>query len=274
MSIELVCPFCNFSSKVSEKRIPPGATKAVCPRCREKFEIPVIDAKVLSDSDAGLTPGSHEPYTKAPEEDPPREGSPWENRDRLGMIRAILATIKGALFSPQGFYKGLRSGTSIRESFAFGLLLGTLGSMSGVFWSAFMIQEGTLKFPLSGFEQIDPGMFFLVLFIVVPLWVAVNMLLYSGLLHLFLLMVRGGTGGFSSTFQVVAYSQAAQAWGLVPVFGSWVGGLWQIVVQIIGLKEIHDTSYFRIFIAFLLPLIFLVVISAGALVALLMLFFV
>jgi len=62
----------------------------------------------------------------------------------------------------------------------------------------------------------------------------------------------------------VAYSQAAQALDLIPVVGSWIGGIWQLIIQVIGLREMHNISYLRVFIAFLLPvgIIFLLIMLA------------
>ena len=39
MSVELICPHCGFSKKLSEKRIPVAAKMAICPRCHEKFPL-------------------------------------------------------------------------------------------------------------------------------------------------------------------------------------------------------------------------------------------
>ena len=103
----------------------------------------------------------------------------------------------------------------------------------------------------------------MILMIIVPIFVALSMFIYSGLLHLFLLIVRGGQNGFEATFRVVSYSQATQALSLIPFIGGWIGGIWQIIVQIIGLREIHETSYFRVVMAFLIPVvIFLFLIMA------------
>jgi hypothetical protein len=52
---------------------------------------------------------------------------------------------------------------------------------------------------------------------------------------------------------VVSYSQATQLLGLFPFIGGLIGFLWMIIVQIIGLKEIHETSYLKVIIAFLIP---------------------
>ncbi|OPX37866.1 MAG: hypothetical protein B1H13_12185 [Desulfobacteraceae bacterium 4484_190.3] len=67
-------------------------------------------------------------------------------------------------------------------------------------------------------------------------------------------MVRGANNGFEATFRVVSYSQAAQIVGVIPFLGGWIGGVWQLIVQIIGLREIHETSYLRVILAFVIPL--------------------
>jgi hypothetical protein len=98
-----------------------------------------------------------------------------------------------------------------------------------------------------------------------------SMFIYSAILHLLLLMVRGGKNGFEATFRVVAYSQAAQVWELIPIVGSWIGGVWQLIVQVVGLREIHGVSYLRIILAFLLPVAFLFVVIIAIVVPFLLL---
>ncbi|MBW1851567.1 MAG: YIP1 family protein, partial [Deltaproteobacteria bacterium] len=78
----------------------------------------------------------------------------------------------------------------------------------------------------------------------------------------FLLLMGGANNGFEATFRVICYSQAAQVWGLIPFVGGWVSLIWQLIVQIIGLKEIHETSYLKVLFAFLIPvtiIVFLVI---------------
>jgi hypothetical protein len=84
------------------------------------------------------------------------------------------------------------------------------------------------------------------------------MFVTSGILHLCLLIVQAGNHGFEGTFRVVALSQATQILGVVPFIGGIVGAIWFIVVQIIGLREIHETSYLRVIIALILPLVLII----------------
>ena len=93
----------------------------------------------------------------------------------------------------------------------------------------------------------------------------ISLFVLSLIIHLLLLLVGAGTNRFEATFRVMAYSQATRVWSLIPFIGSPIGWVWRSIVQIIGLKEAHETSYGRIVVAFLIPLVMLiVVIAAGA----------
>ena len=72
--------------------------------------------------------------------------------------------------------------------------------------------------------------------------------------------------GEEGTFRVVAYAQAPQILSVVPFIGGFAGGLWAIVVQIIGLREIHETTYLRVIIALILPLALIIPVAAAVLI--------
>jgi len=271
MAVELVCPFCGFSKKTSEQMIPDRARWAICPRCRRKFEISVPRRE--PGSTAGDIPrngGLHE-IGQGSEMGSERKGAPWENRSGIGFVGGISRTLKEVLFSPAAFFRGLTFREGLGEPLAFGLLAGAVGNMFGLFWPVMMVSGGFFPFGGAVLGQLSPGLIFLILVVAVPVCVTLSMLIYSGILHLLLLMVRGGKNGFEATFRVVAYSQAAQVWELVPVVGSWIGGVWRIVVQVVGLREMHGVSYLRIIVAFLLPVAFLFAVIIAVVFPLLML---
>jgi len=62
----------------------------------------------------------------------------------------------------------------------------------------------------------------------------------------------------------VAYSQATRIWSILPFIGSPIGWVWRSIVQIIGLKEAHETTYLRIIVAFSIPIVLLLLIVVGA----------
>lgn len=270
MTVELVCPFCGFSKKTSEQKIPDRARWAICPRCRRKFEISMSGRG--TDSIARDIPVAGGPHETGQESGTgsDRSGAPWESRSGNGFVRGLYHTFKGVLFSPVSFFKGLAFSGGLGEPLAFGLLAGAVGKMFGFFWPVMMVSGGLFPFKGAILGQLSSGLIFLILVVAVPICVTLSMFIYSAILHLLLLMVRGGNNGFEATFRVVAYSQAAQAWELLPVVGSWIGGIWQLVVQVIGLREIHGVSYSRIIVAFLLPLAFLFVVIIAVVIPFLM----
>lgn len=186
-----------------------------------------------------------------------REGAPWERRSEIGLWRGMFQTVKAVLFSPRVLFRSLSYGSGVIEPMAFGLLFGSLGSMFGFFWQFLLAAAGFLSLQgATGEPYMGPftaGVLLIIVLALVPVFVMGGMFLYAAVLHLFMVLVRGGNSGFEGTFRVVAYSQAAQIWGLVPLVGGWIGGVWQLIVQATGLREIHETSYVRVFLAFLIP---------------------
>jgi len=144
--------------------------------------------------------------------------------------------------------------------------------MLAFFWPVLLFSLGFVPFDDSVFGPLD-RILIVTLMVGIPLAVVLNMFFYSGILHLMLLIVRGGGGGYQATFRVVAYSQAALVWNIIPFMGAWIATVWKLVIQIIGLHEIHHISYARVMMAFLLPILIFFVLIAMALVPLLMLLF-
>lgn len=254
MTTKIACPFCNFSKEIPEKKIPVSAKWAICPRCNQKFEISLSNRETRPFvEEAGLNRGPHEAGQESPK-NPHQNGAPWENRSETGFAQGTYRTFKQVLFSPTAFFRGLTFNGGIREPLAFGLLVGAVGNMFGIFWPVLMMSGGLFPFGDAIFGHLTVGLIFLVMVVAVPVCVTLTMFIYSGILHLLLLIVGGGKNRFEATFRVVAYSQAAQAWDLIPVVGSWIGSIWRLIVQVIGLREMHNISYLRVFMAFLLPI--------------------
>ncbi|MBW1998880.1 MAG: YIP1 family protein [Deltaproteobacteria bacterium] len=246
----IVCPNCNFSKEIQREKIPPGVRFATCPRCKRRFEL-VFGQGFAEEGDMGAGKGGDaESLTgKLP---------PWENRLELGIWQGIYKTFKEVLLSPETFFKKMNCETGIKEPLAFGLLLGSIGSMLSFFWQFLTGWRGIASMAQGVLGQIGLGLIFLVVMILIPLFVLVTMFLASAGMHLCLMILKAGNKGFEGTFRVVAYSQAAQVLGFFPFVGGVIGGFWQFIVQIIGLREIHGTSYLRVFMALFLGLVLII----------------
>jgi hypothetical protein len=127
--------------------------------------------------------------------------------------------------------------------------------MCETFWQFLFMGEGILSLGDTLFgPYVTVGMFLGVMALC-PFLVLLAIITMSLIIHLLLTVVRGGGNGFEATFRVVAMAQAAQIWRVIPFFGGFIGIFWFLAVQIIGLKEIHETSYFRVALAFIAPLV-------------------
>jgi hypothetical protein len=240
MIIDITCPNCNFTRKVPEEKIPQGVRWATCPRCKKTFE--------FDSSGKELTGPTYENINRQIVDTGDRP-SPWERRMDLGLLKGIWLTFRHALFSPTLFYSKMRRIKGIREPLAFGMLLGSIGTMLRFFWEFLYISRGSS--PLSRLipPEISVNTIFFILIILSPLIVVISMFITGCLIHLFLMIFRGDKRGFDGTFRVIAFSQSTNAFSLIPVIGILIGFVWNLIVMTIGLKNIHDTSYFKVIMA-------------------------
>lgn len=239
--VAITCPQCNYSRSIPGERIPPRTRWVRCPRCGTRFEFVRMEGDEQAKSLA----------------------TPWERRAQLGLRQGITGTIMRVLFSPKSAFSTMPVTGGWREPLAFGLLVGSIGSMFTFFWEFMAASMGFLK-PLWGVStSVSSPLVFLLLIFFSPLFVTVNLLISSLIIHVLLLLVRGGKNGYEATFRVVAYSQATRVWSVIPLLGGAIGWIWRSIVYIIGLKEAQETSYGRVILAFSIPFAVLIVLISG-----------
>jgi hypothetical protein len=95
----------------------------------------------------------------------------------------------------------------------------------------------------------------LIALIVTPIGVTIGAFVGSLISHLFLMIVGGAKRDFETTFRVVNYSAGSVApLSAIPILGPLVGGVWCIVLYVIGFSKAHEISIGRAALAVLLPL--------------------
>ena len=269
-AVEIICPYCRFSKMLQREKIPLRAKWAKCPQCGQRFELILKERDVDSIEKKTDTVPESRLTEQKPEEEIGLRAAPWESRNELSLLQRLVQTVKGVLFSPENYFKNLRRTGGIKEPLAFALLVGSVGSMFGFFWQFLLVSETVLSVAKSFFgHSLSVGFIFLVVIIFIPVFVIINLFIYSGVLHVLLCIVGAGKNGFEATFRVVSYCHAAQVWVVIPFVGSWIGGIWQLVVQIIGLREIQQTSYLRVIIAFLIPVVLIILLVVAVVIILL-----
>ena len=172
-------------------------------------------------------------------------------------------TLSSFMFSPKKSYGAMPVGGGLREPFAFGLLAGSIGEMFTFFWQFVIASTGGVS-PSGGLPfAVSSPLFFLLLILLAPILTVIGLFVSSFILHVLLLVVRGNANGFEATFRVMAYSQAAQVWCVIPFVGGPIGWCWRAVIQVIGLKEAHQISYAKVIVALLMPIALFVVMGVA-----------
>ncbi|MBU2548774.1 MAG: zinc-ribbon domain-containing protein, partial [Proteobacteria bacterium] len=306
--MRIVCPNCNFTREVDRATVPPGATRATCPKCHNKFSFNLDEHQVfqapleeyetdevqsltdlaeepeaeeeadtperyrpapatdIEDMAAGLVAGKAAEEARAPE--PPRPPGetprmaavrsragriPWEEREG-SLLGDWWATLKKALFSPAGFSEGLSAydGSGFKRPLLFGIITGALSIVFTVVWQlAFTIIGVSMSSGAAHGGEAIAGMaiYMAVILVLSPILMAVALFVWAGFQHLFLIIVRGAGGGFEATFRVLAYASSGGVFSIVPLLGGLIGTIWVMVMAVIGLSKVHNTSTFRVVLA-------------------------
>ena len=188
--------------------------------------------------------------------------SPWESGE--GFIWAFLKTTREALFSSTRFFKKTALGEGYWSPLIYGVIVGIIGFGMGIFWQWFFFSQW---FPVGRFSALSSSLFFAIITIAIPFIVVFSMLMGIGVTHLCLMIVGGNKKGFQATFRAVSYSFSGYLFGIIPFIGSTIGGIYAMILTILGVREIHGISTGKAVLAVLLPII--VVVGLGILAAIL-----
>lgn len=188
-----------------------------------------------------------------------RSKTPWEDRANVGFFGGFFKTLKGVLFSPAEFFRNMPVTGGLTDPLLYGLIVGMAGLMFFYFWKIllFGMMQNFMPPGMKGAagQQLLQGIGTAALAFVAPFLIVIGLFVSAGLLHLFLMMVKGARAGFEATFRVVAYGYSANICLLVPFCGGLIAGVWTLVLTIIGLKEAHETTGGMAVFAVFLPLI-------------------
>ena len=183
---------------------------------------------------------------------PPPGGSsvPFEDTSQP-FFQRFFATVGMAFSNPMQLFSAMGSG-DLAMPLLYGVLTGTVTAVFSILWN--MVFSGMALLGGGGAEEfaVSTGMYILFMFIC-PLFVVVGLFISSALYHVALMILGDGQRGFSTTFRAVAYGQTPNLLAVVPICGGLVGGLWAIVLQIIGGKQGHDTEWWKAILGYFLP---------------------
>jgi hypothetical protein len=188
------------------------------------------------------------------------QGNPWERRATLGFAEGFIQSLKLFATAPtEAFAQTLKRG-DFGSPLLFAILVGWIGIAVGQIWEVLMGASVLSMMPaeVRSYVPFVPGstLSFLVSVIFAPVYIIIGLFIWSAIMHLCLVIVGGlgkSAAGFEGTFRVVSYATVAQLANLIPVLGGPLSIVWSMVLAIIGLQKLHDTSTGKAVAAVLIP---------------------
>jgi hypothetical protein len=178
------------------------------------------------------------------------EYTPWESGG--GFIPAFLQTVQEVLFSPTKFFKKAAAGKGYWSPFIFAMISGIIGSGVVLLWQ-WLFLSGIIPSQLFSVATYSVILTFAI--ISIPFTIALSILIGSGVTHLCLMIVGGNRKGFEATFRAISYSYGAALFYIVPIIGSFAGGIYIFILAILGVREGHEIPTGKAVLAVLLPII-------------------
>lgn len=173
----------------------------------------------------------------------------WEYRSETGRLNSLFLTWQQSLFMPLRFFRCLRVTADYRSPLLYGLFWALMGLAGGVAWRIMLLIYPTISAFLAGKPlelslQLSPKHIVIAgLALLSPLFVFVMLLGACVIYHIFVLASTRRHAGFRGTLRVICYSTGTNIFYFVPLLGVLVGGIWQLVLVTVGLKEVHGVSF-------------------------------
>ncbi|MGI9050681.1 MAG: YIP1 family protein [Rubrobacteraceae bacterium] len=186
-----------------------------------------------------------------PGEDPGRAsiGSVTAEFTYTDPVQSFVGTVREMVTRPVGFFRGIaRRGDFVNPlifALVCALISASIGGFLGILYAIVGIGDGGI---VGATGAVVASMFF------TPIISAIALFICAGILHLLVaLIIKPVDTGFEATFRVVSYANVAQLVGWVPVLGPLVAAVASIVLSIIGVREVHETTTGKAALVVLIP---------------------
>jgi len=185
----------------------------------------------------------------------PRSGLPWDNRNARGFLPAYFETLVMVLTRPADAFTAMKREGGFSEPLLYGLVGGFFGCAVWLLFAMLMpsmAMFGNRHNALAGFFGMGFGLFFSLLLI--PVFLIVGLFVWSGILHVCLMIVGGAKQSYETTFRVACFALGSTyPLVIVPLCGSFVAFIWKLIIECIGISRAHETDIGRAVLAVFLP---------------------
>jgi hypothetical protein len=255
------CPNCGASLAAGEAAAPAGDAGAPPP-------LPPLAA---TPPPPGGLPPVPSPPGWTPAGGSGRRRTPWDERDRLGLLTALVETTREVLTEPTRFFRTMPLSGGIGSPLLYAVIVGWIGLVATALYQAIFRSIAGSRFAAFGDRPELAAMLgwaeswggFLVQAVFGGVFVLIGVFLGAGILHLMLLLLGGARRDFEATLRVVSFAQATSVVFLVPFCGQFVGAVWTLVLYVIGLAQAHEIGAGKALAAVLLPIVLFCCCCAG-----------
>ena len=197
-----------------------------------------------------------------PGEDPRRTstGSATAEFSYTNPVESFAGTVRDLVTRPVAFFRDMAHRGDFGNPLLFALVCAVISAAIGGFLGVQYATVGIGDTSVGGaIGALVASMFF------TPIISAIALFIGAGILHLLVvLVVKPANAGLEATFRVVSYSNVVQLVGWVPVLGPLVAAVGSIVLSVIGVREVHETTTGKAALVVLIPA------AVGLLIALLL----
>jgi len=186
-----------------------------------------------------------------PGEDPGRMsiGSATAEFTYTDPVQSFVGTVREIVTNPVGFFRGIARRGDYANPLIFALVCtvisAAISGFLGVLYAILGIGGTGVGEAVGAFVA---SMFFMPIIFTIALFVG------AGILHLLVaLIIKPADTGFEATFRVVSYANVTELVSWVPVLGPLVATVASIVLSIIGVREVHETTTGKAALVVLIP---------------------
>ncbi|MHB1661632.1 MAG: YIP1 family protein [bacterium] len=199
----------------------------------------------------------------------------FDNIKETGFFKALFATWKKSLFSPEVFYKefykeienaGNKGGQGILRPYFYAITFTYINLVFSFFWEVIFFKIGFYKnyailpkIPLffTNKSFVDLYIIIGVIFLLFLLGIlyTIFLTLLTIVIHGFV-MLMGGKKGIKNTFRIIGYASGVGVFSIFPIFGYNISAGWFAALLIIGVRETNGLSTQKSIMTVLLPFIF------------------
>lgn len=186
----------------------------------------------------------------------------WEQRQNIGFFRAFWESLKLSMLEPSRFFDSVPRQGGFTHPLIFGLICMSAGIVFSTLYQ-FVFQGFSVLLQYIASSPVKDIMTSTGITLIIgvgaiiasPISSFINLFLFSGIYHLFLMMLGSGQNRYEATFRVYAYSQGPQLLQIIPLVGTFATLIWQYVLLVIGFKKLQNASTVQALGAALLPLV-------------------